>query len=343
MPSALWRTLLASLVLSIAGIVVVVFWLGSPADLLELRRLSLPALSGALLLLASSFLAGGGRLRVLVAMAGERVDIWRATRAFVLGLFGAAVTPSGGGNGPAIALSLIRDGVRSSVAWSITVYGSISDLLFFAWSIPVSALVLFRTGHLADVRLLWLALVLSAGSLLLWYLLAFELARATRLGGWLFSLTGLRRWRRGVMRTLTGISAATASVTRSHLGLHALLQLLTAAMHLLLYAIFFLFARALGAELDLLASLSALLLVSATSYLVPTPGASGYLELALSYAFSRQLTPGVLTASVVAYRAIGYYAAVLLGGVVGGAVLTKELAKATVRTDGRSGMPEGTE
>jgi uncharacterized protein (TIRG00374 family) len=329
MAATLWRTLIVSLLLSVAGILVVVFWLGDASDLGELGRLSLPALAGALLLLAASFLTGGLRLKVLVAMAKERVDVLRATRAFVLGLFGAAVTPGGGGNGPAIALSLIRDGVRATVAWSITVYGSVSDLFFFAWSIPAAALVLFRTGHLTDTRLLWLAFLLSAGSLLLWYLLAFELARATRLGGLLFSLRGLRRWRRRIMRTLSGIGEATTAVTRSHVGLHALLQLLTVAMHLFLYAIFYLLARSLGANLDLVVSESVLLLVSATSYLVPTPGASGYLELALSYAFARQLEPGVLAASVVAYRAISYYAAVLLGAILGGAVLSRELVRLT--------------
>jgi uncharacterized protein (TIRG00374 family) len=338
MAPALWRTILVSLVLSVAGILAFVLWLGDPADLRELGRLSLPALAGSLLLLSASFLAGGLRLSVLVGMAGERVAVWRSTRAFVLGLFGAAVTPGGGGNGPAIALSLIRDGVRSSVAWSITVYGSIADLLFFAWSIPVAALILYRTGHLADVRLLWLALVLSTGSLLLWYLLAFQLARATRLGGLLFSLAGLRRWRKPVMRALAGIGNATSVVTRSHLGLHLVLQLLTIALHLLLYSIFFLFASSLGADLDFVVSQAVLLLVSATSYLVPTPGASGYLELALSYAFSRQLTPGVLAASVVAYRALSYYMAVVLGGALGGAVLSKEIAKRTLRDE----LPERT-
>ncbi|MEX2540161.1 MAG: lysylphosphatidylglycerol synthase transmembrane domain-containing protein [Trueperaceae bacterium] len=333
MAPALWRTILVSLVLSVAGILAVLLWLGDPSDLRALGRLSLPAVAGSLLLLAASFLAGGTRLAVLVAMAGDRVNAWRATRAFVLGLFGAAITPSGGGNGPAIALSLIRDGVRSSVAWSITVYGSISDLLFFAWAIPASALVLHLTGHLADARLLWLAFGLSAASLLLWYLLAFELARATRLGGRIFSLAGLRRWRRPAMRTLAGIGAATATVTRSHIGWHVLLQLLTIGLHLLLYSIFFLLARALGADLNFLVSQAVLLLVSATSYLVPTPGASGYLELALSYSFSSQLSAGVLAASVLTYRALSYYAAVLLGGILGGAVLSKELIKRTPRDD----------
>lgn len=338
MTPTLWRILLLSLLLSVAGILVVVLWLGEPGDLRALSRLSLPSLSMALLLLAGSLLAGGGRLMVLVSMAGERVNVWRATRAFVLGLFGAAVTPSGGGNGPAIAVSLIRDGIRSSAAWSITIYSSVADLLFFAWAIPGASLVLYTSGNLIDSRLLWLSIVVSGVSLLLWYLLAFELMRATRLGGQLFSLPGLRRWRKAVMRALSDVGIATSQVTNAHLGMHLLLQLLTALLHLLLYAIFFVIASSLGAQISLPVSLAILLLVSVTSYFVPTPGGSGYLELAMSFAYSRQLPPGVLTATVVAYRALSYYAAVLLGGLLGGAVLSKEIAR---RTQTGEPLPKG--
>ncbi|HEX7004884.1 MAG TPA: lysylphosphatidylglycerol synthase transmembrane domain-containing protein [Trueperaceae bacterium] len=337
MTPTLWRALLLSLLLSVAGVLVVALWLGEPGDLRALSRLSLPDLSVALLLLVTSLFAGGARLRILVSMVGERVNLWRATRAFVLGLFAAAVTPSGGGNAPAIGLSLIRDGVRSSAAWSVTIYSSIADLLFFAWSIPVASLVLYRTDGLLSFRLFWLSLLVSVASLVLWYLLAFELGRATRLSGKLFSLPGLRRWRKRVMRSLADVGTATAQVTDSHLGLHLLLQLLTALLHLLLYAIFYVIATSLGAQVALPVSLAILLLVSVTSYFVPTPGASGYLELAMSFAFARQLPSALLTATVVGYRALSYYAAILLGGLLGGAVLTKEIAR---RTQTGEAVPE---
>lgn len=320
----LLRPLLVSLALSAAGVAAALLLAGGGEGLAALGRVSGASVAAAAGLLGVSLLAGGLRLWALVLGVGARVTPLRAVRAHVLGLLAAAVTPSGGGNAPAIALSLRRDGVPTAAAWSITVYTSVLDLLFFAWAIPLAA---WGLRDELGARLLGLALLLGAACLLLWYGLAHRQAALERLAARLFALRPLRRWQRPAWRFVRRMNAATGRLTAASPWRHLGLQALTALMHGALYAIFWGFAVALGTGLELLPTLALLLLVSVSSYVVPTPGGSGYLELAISWLFARRAPAGEVAAALVAYRAVGYYAAVLLGLPLGGAVLVKEAAR----------------
>ncbi|HEX7022300.1 MAG TPA: lysylphosphatidylglycerol synthase domain-containing protein, partial [Trueperaceae bacterium] len=104
------------------------------------------------------------------------------------------------------------------------------------------------------------------------------------------------------------------------------LQILTALLHFAIYAIFFVIARSLGADLALLPTMSVILLVSVISYVVPTPGGSGYLEFALSYVFSRQVPAALVTPSVLAWRVVTFYLPLLIGPFLGGPMLARTLA-----------------
>lgn len=322
-----WKTLLVAFLLGLAGLVAVTLWLGEPGDLRLLLRLSGWTLAGAAFLLVGSFVAGGARLSVLLRMAGARLNIWRATRAHILGLFAAAITPSGGGNGVAIGFALQRDGIKANVAWSAAVYGSVLDLFFFAWALPVAGLLLHSSGLITTGVLL----LLLAGSVLavaLWYGVAFHLGRVRHLVRPLLGWRVTKRWRRPILRFLDDVGAATSTISRGgwwqQLGLHAL----TALVHTGFYAIFHLFAQALGSDILLQATLSLMAIISAISQFVPTPGGAGYFEVALSFAFSQGGANTQITAAVVAYRALTYYVPIVLGGLLGGSVLISELSRA---------------
>src|SRR5690554_6843876 len=260
-------------------------------------------------------------------MAGARLNIWRATRAHILGLFAAAITPSGGGNGVAIGFALQRDGVKPNVAWSAAVYGSVLDLFFFAWTLPVAGFMLRGSG-LLTTGALWLLLATSLLALGLWYGVAFHLGRVRHLVRPLMGWRFMKRWRRPTLRFLDDVGDATTTISRGgwlqQLGLHAL----TLLVHTGFYGIFHLFAQALGSDIPLVATLSLMAIISAISQFVPTPGGAGYFEVALSYAFSQGGANTQITAAVVAYRALTYYAPIVLGALLGGTVLISELGRA---------------
>lgn len=321
-----WQALALALLLGLGGLIAVTLWLGEPGDLRQLLHLPLQALLGALLLLLASFLAGGARLAVQLRLAGARVNLWRATRSYVLGLFAAAVTPGGGGNGIAIGYSLQRDGVGADVAWSAAVYSAVLDLFFYAWAIPLAAIHLYRAG-LITPRLFWFALAMAAICFALWYGLAFHLRVLRHVLVPVVSLPLLKRWRRDVLRLFDDVGSATGTMARGHPLKQLTLHLLSLLLHGATYGIFHLFSAALGSPLDLLSTLSLLVLISAASNVVPTPGASGYFEVALTYAFSQRGAPPGVTAAVVAFRAVTYYVPIVLGGALGGAVLIRELGR----------------
>lgn len=327
MSRAVWRTISISLVLSTLGVLVVVLLTGGLEDLQQLAQLSWTALLGAFGLLALTFLVGGLRLKSILRLAGASLSIWAGARAYVLGLFGGAVTPAGSGSAPMIALALQREGAAPTLAWSSSVYASILDLFFFAYAIPASALLLWYADVLPQLWL-WLTVPLSLGSLLLWYGLAFELARLKRLAGWLMSARFLRRWRRQVMRLLLDVSRALRVMAGGNRWLRFQLHANSLALHMAQYSILFLFATALGGRPDFLNVQAALVLVTAGGHLIPTPGGSGYQEVMMSYALSQQMTANVVTSAVVAFRAVAFYTAILVGGVLGSAVFLRTAQKA---------------
>jgi len=340
MPKGFARALILSLLLSIVAIALVIALIGSPSGLGAILNLSWRSLLLGGLLLGLSFFVGGLRIQRLLYATGSSLSAWRAMRTFILGIFSAALTPSGGGNAPAIALSLIHERISPPVAWSVTIYTSTLDLLFFGWSLPVAVLILRRSDYFGRPWLLWLGLGLSVLFLGLWVGLAFFLSRLERLLGILLSPRALRRWRRPAWRFLRRMNEVTSIITGRRLTTHLSLQGLTLLLHGSVYSIFFVFARGLGAELAFAPTMALMFLVSVTSYVIPTPGASGYLELAVSFAFAKELEISLLTAAVVAYRAISYYLTIVIGALLGGNILAREIAD-TARADaGNEGVTD---
>lgn len=284
-------------------------------------------LAAALSLMVISFLAGGARLTAVLRLADAKVNMWRASRAHVLGLFAAAVTPSGGGNGIAIGVALQQDGVKPDVAWSAAVYTSVLDLLFFAWSIPVAAVLLNRASLISQ-QLMWVALGASLLFLAMWYGVAFHLGKLTHLMARLFSMRLLKRWRRPVVRFFDGVGKATRTMARGSFLNQLALQALTVLLHGAVYSVFYVLAGALGSPLGLMPTLALLLIISAASHVVPTPGGAGYFEVALGYAFAQRGGAAGVTAAVLAFRVFTYYLPLILGAVLGGQVLIRALKPA---------------
>ena len=317
-------TLLASLSLSASGVALVIALTGERGSLAQLGTLSARALLVSALLLALHYAAGGVRLALLARLCGAPVSMWRSVRAFILGLFCAALTPSGGGNAPAIALSLRRDGLPTSLAWAVTLYTSVLDLLFFAWSVPLAALVLYLGGYLPPL-FLWLSLLAAPLCLGLWYGLSFRLSKLRRLLLALFAIPFLKRWQRVAARFLGQFDETAQFIAQQPLRTQLLLQASTAALHLALYAIFYAAAKDFGLEVGLGETLALLLLVSITSYVVPTPGSSGYLEVALTYAFAANGNAALVIPAVLAWRGLSFYLSIVIGATLGGGILIREV------------------
>lgn len=328
MNGRLLRPLLLSLAFGVLGLGAALIF-GKPKDLLVIRQLSPQTLLFCILLMLISFLSGGLRVLFLVHQLGYRLRFWSAVRSHILGLFSAAITPSGSGNAPAIALMLSRDGVSTPHAWSVALYTGVVDLLFFAWGVPASLVVLAATGHMPEGRwLIVVGIVVSALFLSLWYLIAFHLETAPRLIIRLFSWGPLRRFRsrattfsRSLSQTIVRLSATT---WRGELYL----QVLAMGTHLSIFAMFPVIAANLGLRLEFIPTVATLFLVYIVSHVVPTPGGSGFLELTLPLLLVPE-RPALALPAVVVWRLVSFYSIFILGPSLGGTALAKGLGLGT--------------
>lgn len=313
-----------SVVFGLLGLGVALLF-GKPEDFLEIRNLSSRTLLVSALLLALSFVCGGLRLQLLGRTLGYALRLPSAARAHILGAFSAAVTPSGSGNALAIALMLRRDGLGQTDAWSVALYTSVADLLFYAWFAPLSLLTLYLSGRLPGGS--WLlagGLAASALFLGLWYLLVYHFGTASKLVSALFRLSPIRRFQTRAevfMASLTGTLERISGTTWLQ---HILLQLLTVGTHVSVFAIFCTVAANLGLSLPVLPTIAVLFLVFALSHLVPTPGGSGFFEVSIPLLLSPD-APAAAAPAVLVWRLIAFYSSFLLAPPLGGAALAKRL------------------
>ena len=318
------RPLLLSLVFGVLGLGAALLF-GKPADLQAIFTLSSGALFSSTLLLVLSFVSGGLRIQLLARTLTYKLRLLSTVRSHILGAFSAAVTPSGSGNAPAIALMLQRDGLTPAHAWSVALYTSVIDLLFYAWFAPASLITLYVSRRLPGGS--WLlggGLLASALFLGLWYLLVFHLSVVPPLVNRIFSWRPLERFKTRAEQFTDGLTETVARLSGATRFQHVLLQFLSVGVHVSVFAIFLVVANDLGLNLPALPTLAVLFLVFAASHVVPTPGGSGFFELSLPLLLSPG-NPAAVAPAVIVWRLLAFYSSFLLGPTLGGAALAKRL------------------
>ena len=280
-------------------------------------------LVGALLTVVN-YLCGAVRLTLLTRVTGEPVGFARSLRAYGLGLLSAAITPGGSGQAPAVVLSLVRDGVPASRAWSVNVYVWVVDLFFLTWSVPIGLVVLgHSTDLLGKVSPALLALVLAVVFLTLNFLLSYRLHWIKALVGPVMRLPWLRRWRDSSLEFLDRVADATRQLSRRGLGLQVVLHLLTAGLYLATFFAFYVVVVGLGSRPPLLPTLAAVQLPMVISFLFPTPGGAGILEIASASLVTAEGSSGQVGAAILAWRLLTYYSRYAIGPALGGSVLLR--------------------
>jgi len=310
----------------VLGVLATFWWLGE--SITTVAQVPVWALLLGAVLTGVNYLSGGLRLALLTRMTGQPVGFGRSLRAYTLGLLSAAITPGGSGQAPAVVLSLVRDGVSASRAWSVNVYVWVVDLFFLTWSVPIGLVAL---GHSTDLlsKLLGntspvaLAVALSALFLALNYVLAFRLHWINAIVGPVMRLRFLRRWRAPTLDFLDRVARATSEFSRRGIGLQLLLHVLTALLYIATYLAFYFILVGLGARPPLLPTIAAVQLPMVVSFLFPTPGGAGILEIASASLMSAEGGSGSIGAAILAWRLLTYYSRYAIGPAVGGTVLMR--------------------
>ncbi len=323
----LWQTALVSLVLGLGSLYLILPETFSVTTLRTLALIGFPQLALLTFVLALRWLVGGWRTVLLVRFGGATLSLSQGVRAHLVGTFASVVTPTEGGNAVGLTWLLTRYNVPLQHAVLTSVFVTVLDMAFFSWSVPLAFLYLIHIGTTLPLAGLgWLVILFSAVVLTLSLLLTFRLGLLIQLIRALFRAPGLRRYAERVHGFLLNLEAASRTFARApltvHLGLHACTALF--------WIVDFAFLNAVAAVLRLgtppLELLAIRTLIHAFAFAIPTPGASGYMEGALSFALAGRATPEAISTTIIVWRSLSYYLYFILGPLISGRALVKTAA-----------------
>ncbi len=323
----IWQTLLLSLLLGIGSLYFLVPETFQLETLRTLLTLGLPQLALLLGVLALRWAIGGWRTALLVRLSGASLSTWQGIRVHVVGIFASVITPAGGGNALGVTWLLTRYNVPLQNAVITSVLVTVLDMAFFAWSVPAAFLYLTQVGtSLPLAGLGWLVMLFSAVVFSLSFLLAFRLRLFIKLMRALFRLPGLRRYAEKVGGFLADLETASRTFAKEPLYVHLGLHICSALFWVSSFAFLVAVGLSLGLDVPPLELLALHTLIHAFAFAVPTPGASGYMEGALSLALAGRATPQLVSTTVIVWRSLSYYLYFVLGPLISGRALTKRAA-----------------
>lgn len=315
-----------SLILSLASLAAIFFFTKSRS--LKLSTIELPYVIVGILLMLITYLLGGYRLQLLATYSKEKIGLGSAVKAHILGLFSAAMTPSGSGHAPMIALSLQSSGLSASKSWSISLYSNVVDMLCYAWLLILALFYLIIDHANLDKRILWSAGFASLLLLGLFYFFSFKLQRLKQWAHLLFSSRFLKRWYRPSMRFISNLMSNLNELGQIRIPQQLILQTVSSLMHIAGFSIFFVSLRAVGLQVPYLSTIAVIFLVLLLGFIVPTPGASGFVETAGVFIIKGQYDISLVLTAVLLWRLISHYSNFILGPLLGGYNLRRELKNA---------------
>lgn len=257
------------------------------------------------------------RLASLARLHGTRMSLGMAIWVHLAYTLGSLVTPGGSGGGPALAVALRYLGMPWGRGIAVATQVFVLDLLFFAWAAPLSLLALWAMPSLRVPPALAVGVGASVAVVLTVAVLVAGYPRvAVRSILWLGGRGWFRRWRgrrRGVARDFYRAARNFAALpTRAKLGLQVLQAGAWGSSFVLFWALLALYQR-----VDLPTVLATLTLASLLSIVMPTPGASGFMEVAVGLGTRGLVGRDVLAAPVLLWRMASFYVAFGLGPIAG--------------------------
>jgi glycosyltransferase 2 family protein len=227
-------------------------------------------------------------------------------------MFVASVTPGNAAVGPATAVALRRLGVPFGKGVGVAIQVLIFDMIFFAWSVPLSLGYLIYSDTLrlppgSEFAAFVTAALAIVGAVFLTRYprpvvsLIFTVAR------WQFMArfaSRLRKIARDYYRSARAFKSMAVSTWLA-------LNLVVAAGWFSGFALFWLLLELYGVDVGLLATLAILSSITLVAHIFPTPGGSGFMEAALG--LSVGASGGNVAAALLIWRLASYHAIFLLG------------------------------
>jgi len=326
-PNLIPRTLLISLCFSLGVIAILFFMFVKPNGLQFISLSPLPLLGATGLILLAHF-CGGLRIKLLSNYSGEKLSLWHGIKSQLLGLFSAAVTPSGTGHIPMVALGLMNSGITKHTAWSVGFYTGVIDMFSYAWMLPVAAiglLILQPTTLVMNWKLITIIFLVSIILFVGFYLLVMKLAKLQGLVQWLCKYTFLKRWDKRIETFMQTLIERMDTLSQQSFKRHCLLQLISSTMHISGTCILWMALKGVGLYLPFFETFALTFLILLLSFVIPTPGGSGYAEASASLIVGHQQDMALILPAIVFWRFLTHYSNFIIGPLLGGHMLLKHL------------------
>ena len=311
------RAIAFAVLFGIVGLAATLWLLGE--NVASLGRIPISAILIGVGLLLVNYLAATLRLKMLVGMAKHDLSLMACLRAYALGLFTSAITPGSAGQAPAVVLSLTRDGMPASLAWSVNVYVWVLDLVLLAYSVPISLLLVGRSLPVLriDRPEIFAVLVAAATAALIWVLL-FRLHWLSALLKGLFRLRWLKRWQSSVVDFTERLEAASTELRAGGSATRFTLHLLTAVVYFSTLLTFWVMVSAFNPGAKLLPTMATAQIPTVLAAFFPTPGGAGILEI-FTASLMRAGSARDVAAAILGWRLITFYSRLIVGPALGAA------------------------
>ncbi len=283
------------------------------------------------------WLVAGWRIQLL--SNNKNVTLARATRAFLLYLFGAATTPSASGANVAMAwyLSQYTDSRRAT---AVAIFSVSLDLVFYAYALPLSFAYLYFAGINLNLPVIgsFLGLLVAIGTVIaigLAYGVAYQAHRLEKLVFMICNLKFLKRFQRSALRFIAETAEAMGQMRQLSFSTQVKLHLSTFLNFTFHFAAANLVLAALGYTVDNFGLIAAQVLLVYFSFFIPTPGGAGYFEIVLGTSSSALgISKEAVVPFVLIWRVLSYYLYYLIGPFIGGsAVLAQATAQAAKKLE----------
>jgi glycosyltransferase 2 family protein len=303
--------LVLSLALGIAGLYLVVGGAVFRPETYRAQNSSVPLVVLIVIAFFTKWFAPAVRIRLLCRGQEILLPYRSAVLVHLVAMFVAALAPQNTGFAPATVAALSRLGVPVGRGVGVAVQIFVLDLIFFAWAVPLGV------GYLVYSDALELppgagALAFAAGCL--GVAAAAALSRRPQLVvGLIFAVARWRlmaRFASRLRKVARDYYRSARDFLKMPIPTWLALHLATAAGWLGGFVLFWLLLKLYGVEAGLFTTLATLCSITVVSHVVPTPGASGFMEAAVGLSVGAD---GGAAAALLVWRLASFYVVFLLG------------------------------
>jgi glycosyltransferase 2 family protein len=261
---------------------------------------------------AEWFVMDVARIWLLCRNQGIPLPFHSAILVHLTSMFVASVTPGNVAVSPAYAVALRRLGVPFGKGVSIAIQALIFDMIYFAWSVPLSLGYLIYSDTLrlppsTEFAAFATAVLAIAGAVFLGRYPRPAVRLILVVAKWPL----LKRFAPRLRKMARDYYRGARAFRNVSLSTFLALNVVVAAGWFSGYVLFWLLLDLYGIDADLLATLAILNSITLVAHLFPTPGGSGFMEAALGLSIGP--AGGNVAAALLIWRLASYHAIFLLG------------------------------